>query len=226
MVRSLPLRRVLVLTAALLALSSAFAQQKPAPASSLTFTLENAEYSKNWPVSVVGITINGRPIRLDQPARVQGNWIKTVAVTLRNVSPKPIVRAGMLLSFPESGNGTQGNPYLGSWSTQGREPKIIWYAADGSYHPPPVAPPPLAPLRVPPGGLLRLSFDKDGDTVQAELAAKNATITKATLKFQSFYFADDSRWSGDTYALPPTAVPRRWTMVTKEEFFRGAKAAR
>ncbi|MGB9030177.1 MAG: hypothetical protein WCC27_08660, partial [Acidobacteriaceae bacterium] len=140
MVSSLPWRRPLVLTAALLALFPALAQLKPAPASAITFTLDNAAYSRNWPVSVVSITINSRPVRLDQPVRVQGNWIKTVVVTLRNVSPKPIVRAGMLISFPESGNGTQGNPYLASWSTQGREPKIIWYAVDGSYHPPPIAP--------------------------------------------------------------------------------------
>ena len=220
------MRRALVLTAALLALFPAFAQQKPAPASAITFTLENAEYSKNWPVSVVGITINSRPVRLDQPVRVQGNWIKTVAVTLtQRIAQTDCARGHVDRASPNPGNGTQGNPYLASWSTQGREPKIIWYAADGSYHPPPVAPPPLAPLRVPPGGLLRLSFAKDGDDCPGEASRQERTITRAELKFQSFYFADDSRWSGDTYALPPTSVPRRWTMVTKEEFFRGAKAA-
>jgi hypothetical protein len=225
MVRSLLLRRALILTAALLALCPAFAQQKPAPVSAITFTLEDAEYSRNWPVTVVGVTINGQPIRLDQPGRVQGNWIKTVVVTLRNVSPKPIVRAGMLISFPESGNGTQGNPYLASWSTRGREPKVVWMDAGGAYHPPPAPLVSPAPLRIPPGGLLRLTFDEDGDSVQAKLAGKNTLITRATLKFQRFYFADDSRWSGGTYALPPHGVPRRWTMVTKEEFFRGTKTA-
>lgn len=226
MVRSLLLRRALVVAAALLALSPGFAQQKPAPASAITFTLKDAEYSRNWPVSVVGITINGRHIRVDQPVLVQGNWIKTVVVTLRNISPKPIVRAGMLLSFPESGTGTQESPYLASWSTQGREPKVVWMGTDGTYHPPPAPPVPPAPLRIPPGGLLRLTFTKDGDVVQAKLAGTKANITRATLMFQSFYFADDSRWSGGTYALPPGAVPGRWTMVTKEEFFRGAKSAR
>ncbi|MGC2299282.1 MAG: hypothetical protein WA476_10800 [Acidobacteriaceae bacterium] len=217
--------RPLILTAALFVLAPAFAQQKPGPTTPVTFTLEDAEYSRNWPVSVVVVTINGRPIHLDQPVHVEGNWIKTVVITLRNLSPKPIVRAGMLITFPESGNGTQERPYLASWSTQGREQKVVWTGPHG-YHPPPTPPVSPAPLRIPPGGLLRLTFAKDGDTVQAKLAGTNARITRATLKFQSFYFADDSRWSGGTYALPPGAVPGRWTMVTKEEFFRGAKAAR
>jgi hypothetical protein len=223
MVRSLPLWRAFVLAAALPALFPAFGQQTPAPA--ITFALDSAAFSKNWPVSVVGITINGRPIQLDQPVRVQGNWIKTVVVTLRNLSPKPIVRAGMMLSFPESGNGTSQSPYQASWSTQGREPKIIWYAADGSYHPPPMAPAPLAPIRIPPGGLLRLAFARDGDAVQAKLAAINVPLTKATFSFQSFYFADDSRWTGGQYSLPPRKFPGHWTFLTKEQFFAGGKAA-
>jgi hypothetical protein len=129
------------------------------------------------------------------------------------------------MSFLESGDGSSDHPYEGSWSTQGREPKIIWYASDGSYHPPSMAPTPLAPLRVPPGGLLRLSFAKDGDAVQAKLAAINVPITKATLSFQSFYFADDSRWTGGQYSLPPRKFPGRWTFLTKEQFFAGGKAA-
>jgi hypothetical protein len=225
MVRSLPVWRAFVLAAALPALSPAFAQQKPAPESTITFTLDSAAFSKNWPVNVVSITISGRPIQLDQPVRVQGNWIKTVVVTLRNVSPKPITRGGMLLSFRESGDGTSQNPYQASWSTQGREPKIIWYAADGSYHPPPFAPTPLPPIHIPPGGLLRLSFAKDGDAVQAKLAARNVPITKALLSFQTFYFADDSRWSGWQYSLPPRKFPGHWTFLTKEQFFLGSKAA-
>ncbi|MGC2618796.1 MAG: hypothetical protein WA414_07110, partial [Acidobacteriaceae bacterium] len=207
------------------ALLSAGGQQKPAPVSPVTFTLDSAAFSRNWPVSVVSVTINGRPIQFDRPVRVQGNWIRTVVVTLRNVSPKPITRGGMLLSFREAGNGTQQDPYQASWSTQGREPKIIWYAADGSYHPPAFAPTPLAPIRIPPGGLLRLSFAKDGDDVQAKIAAKNVPITKAMLSFQTFYFADDSRWSGGQYSLPPRKFPGRWTFLTKEQFFQGSKTA-
>jgi hypothetical protein len=223
MVRSLPLWRAFVLAAALPALFPAFGQQTPA--SAITFTLKDAEYSRNWPVSVVGITMNGRPIQFNQPVRVQGNWIKTVVVTLRNVSPKPITRGGMLMSFLESGDGTSQNPYQASWSTQGREPKIIWYSPDGTYHAPAFAPTPLPPIRIPPGGLLRLSFAKDGDAVQAKLAAKNVPITKATLSFQSFYFADDSRWTGGQYSLPPRKFPGHWTFLTKEQFFQGSKAA-
>jgi hypothetical protein len=219
MVRTLPLRRALVVSAAWFVLSVAVAQDKPA--STITFTLNDAAFSKNWPVSVVSVTINGRPAQFSQPTRVQGDWIKTLVVTLRNVSPRPIVRAGMLVSFPESGNGTQQNPYEASWSTLGREPTVIWYASDGSYHPPPLPPAPLAPLRVPPGGLVRLSFAKDGDSVQAKLAATSVPITRATLSFQTFYFADDSRWSGGQYSMPPRKFPGHWTFLTKEEFFRG-----
>lgn len=225
MVRSLPVWRAFVLAGVLAAWFPAYGQQTPAPMSPITFTLKDAAFSQRWPVSVVGITINGRPIRFDEPVRVQGNWIRTVVVTLRNVSPRPITRGGMVMSFLESGDGTSQNPYLASWSTQGREPKIIWYAADGSYHPPAMAPTPLAPIRIPPGGLMRLSFARDGDAVQAKLVAKSVPITKATLSFQSFYFADDSRWTGGQYSLPPRKFPGHWTFLTKEEFFRGTKTA-
>lgn len=79
---------------------AAFAQAQPST-SSITFTLPDAGRSGDWPVAVQRVAIGGRPIRLDNPVRVQNGWVLTATITLRNVSPKTIVSGGMGFVFPE-----------------------------------------------------------------------------------------------------------------------------
>jgi hypothetical protein len=204
--------------------SAALAQQEPAMR--ITIDLQDAQKAANWPGVVTGVTIAGRSIRLGQPITVTDKWLGTMVVTLRNISPKAIVQLGMYLTFPESGNGSEENPYEAVWTSLGIVPKVVYTDRNGHYHPPPSFGAEPAPLRVPPGGMIRVSFSKNGDSVQAKLAEKHVAITKATLGFMTIYFADDSRWSAGTYLLPPSPVPGAWTIVTKEEFFRGAGTAR
>jgi hypothetical protein len=195
---------------------AAFAQQTTA--TRVTINLQDAQNAANWPVAVTGVSIAGRPVPLGRPITVNGKWLGETVVTLRNLSPKSIVQAGMYLTFPESGNGSPGNPYEGVGASLGLVPKVVYTDRNGKYHPPFGAQP--APLRVPPGGVTRLSFSKYGDAVQAELAQKGVPITRATLTFTTIYFADDSRWSAGQYYLAPKAVPGVWTRLTKDEFFR------
>jgi hypothetical protein len=68
------------------------------------------------------------------------------------------------------------------------------------------------PLHLAPGANLRLTFSTCGDAVQATLDSK--PIHKASLSRVAFYFADNSRWSAQQYALPPLPGTRLWRMVT------------
>ena len=77
------------------------------------------------------------------------------------------------------------------------------------------------PFHLAPGADLRLTFTC-GDAVQDTLASK--PIHQASLTFEVFYFADNSRWSAQQSALPPLPGTRQWRMVTPNEFLRSAQA--
>jgi len=205
---------------AVLLVVPACAQRPAAPAADITFALRDADRSATWPVAVREVAIDGKPIRLDRPVRLQGPWLRTVTITLRNVSPKTIVRGGIGLVFPESGDGSAAHPYEACFSEQGQVPKIVYLAHDG-YHLPPGYDL-QKPFHLAPGADLRLTFSTCSDAAQATLASK--PIHQASLAFETFYFADNSRWSAQEYALPPLPGTRQWRMVTPNEFLRSAHA--
>ncbi len=205
-------------SAALFLAIPACAQQPEAPAADITFSLGDASRSATWPVAVREVAIDGKSIRLDRPVHVQGSWLRTVTIILRNISPKAIVSGGIGLVFPESGDGSSTHPFGACWSGQGRVPKIVWLAPDG-YHLPPGYNL-QKEFSLAPGADVRLTFTACGDATQAKFAGK--VIHKASLTFETFYFADDSRWSAQQYALPPLPGTRQWRMVTPSEFLRSA----
>jgi hypothetical protein len=219
MLRRFP-RCWLLAPAAVLLVIAISAQQPSAPAADITFALRDADRSATWPIAIREVAIDGKPIRFDRPIRVEGSWLRTVTITLRNVSPKTIVRAGIGLVFPESGDGSSAHPYEACWSDQGQVPKIVYLAQDG-YHLPPGYDL-QKPLQLAPGADLHLTFSTCGDAAQAKLAGK--PIHKASLEVTTFFFADNSRWSAQQYALPPLPGTRQWRMVTPNEFLRSAHA--
>jgi hypothetical protein len=200
--------------------AAAFGQAEPS-SSAITFSLPDAGRSASWPVAVEGVAIGGRSIRLDSPVRVQNGWVPTATITLRNVSPKTIVSGGVILVFPEPGDGTQAHPRAACWPVQqGQVPKLVWLGHDGVYHLPPGWDR-QKPLELAPGAAMRFTFTSCGQDTDATLAS--GRIHQAMLTFETFYFADGSRWSAGQYALPPLPGTRQWRMVTKEEFFRGGR---
>jgi hypothetical protein len=213
-------------SAALLLLLSAYvvpacAQQPEPPAADITFAIRDANHTDTWPVSVREVAIDGKPIHLGASVHVQGLWISTVTITLRNVSPKTIVRGGIGIIFLEAGDGSAAHPFEACWSEQGQVPKIVYLAPDG-YHLPPGYDM-QKQLHFAPGADLRLTFSSCGDATQAKLAGQ--PIHQASLTFTTFYFADDSRWSAQQYYLPPLTGTRQWRRATPAEFLHSAHAA-
>jgi hypothetical protein len=194
---------------------SVFAQTQPA--AQITFVLKDTNRSADWPVEVRALTIKDRPVQVNSPVRVQDQWFRTVAITLRNVSPKTIVTGGIGLVFPESGDGSSANPYGACWSAPTQVPKLIYLGRDG-YHLPPGWDQ-QKPLHLAPGASIRLALSCEGES--DKLTGK--PIHQAVLTFETFYFADNSRWSAEQYALPPLPGTRQWRMVSRDEFLRSAK---
>lgn len=215
--------RWLALPAFLLTVPAAAPAQVQPSASAIRFTLPNADRSADWPVAVEKLSIAGSPIHLDRPVRVQNGWVRTATITLRNVSPKTIVSGGMGMVFPESGDGTAAHPRAACWPMQqGQVPKLVWLARDG-YHLPPGWEK-QKPLQLAPKAAIRFTFTSCGQDTDTALASQR--IHQAVLTFQTFYFADGSRWSAGQYALPPTPPSRSWSMVGKQEFLRSARTSR
>jgi hypothetical protein len=160
MLRRFPCRWLRASAAVLLVIPAcgvpACAQQSAEPAADITFALRDADHIATWPVAIREFAIDGKPIRFDRPVHVQGSWLRTVAVTLRNVSPKTIVQGGINLVFPESGDGSEAHPYEACWSQQGQVPKIVYLGHDG-YHLPPGYDL-QKPLQLAPGASIRLTF--------------------------------------------------------------------
>ncbi len=213
--------RWLAFAAFFLTMPAAASAQVQPPSSAITFTLPDAGRSADWPVAVQGVAIGGRPVRLDRPVRVQNGWERTATIRLRNISPKTIVSGGMGFVFPEPGDGTEAHPRAACWSVQqGQVPKLVWLGHDGVYHLPPGWER-QKPLQIAPGTAIRLTFTSCGEDTDTALAS--GRLHQALLTFETFYFADGSRWSAEQYALPPLSGTRSWRMVSRDEFLRSAK---
>jgi len=198
--------------------------QSQTPTSVITFTPPDADRSADWPVAIQTVMIGGRPIQLGGPVRVRAGWVPTATITLRNISPKVIVSGGVLLVFPEPGDGTEAHPRAACWPVQqGQVPKLVWLGRDGEYHLPPGWER-QKPFHVAPGAAVRLTFASCGQGTDAALAS--GRFHQALLSFETFYFADGSRWSARQYALPPPHGTHAWSLVSREEFLRSAKGKR
>lgn len=61
-------------------------------------------------LEVVSVTVNGKEIVLGMPFRAEGEWLKTLSVTVKNISDKPISAVRLNFGLPEAkyGSGSSG----------------------------------------------------------------------------------------------------------------------
>jgi len=137
---------------------------------------------------------------------VSGDWLGSVKVIVQNTSPPPIVYGTMVLSFPETGSGQQGNPIFNTVANLGRFPDIGLYRHEGTKATLPAFAAAAAPISIATGG--QMEFDLTTNQADQPVAYKQAggQIIKVTLQFQDFHFDADN--TGATLFLDPSDVFR------------------
>jgi hypothetical protein len=180
----------------------------------VTFHLNGGKNSP--PVKIVHLMLGQTEIPLDSPVHVEGMWMPKISVVVQNISPKTIVKGGVMFSFPEAIAVANNRPVYGLVMSLGQPPKRAYIRRDGTI--PPYNAPLQPQIRIAPGASMTFTPFPDANQVQAtayELAGK---ITKANINFDTIYFEDDSKWVAGQYyiAVPPPVV---WQSVTPAEFF-------
>lgn len=185
----------------------------------ITFTVWNIDHSPQWPIAIGSIQINNQTVPLGQPMKVHGAWLSSLTIALQNISPKRVVFGAVNLVFPESGDGTLAKPWITAHAYIGRPPDSILYLPDGTrYRYPPGKKLPMQ-VSIPPRGVMTFRFDRDGATVQSQLAAAIGSVTKARIEIYALYFADGTRWIAESYQEPVSLTPPvHWKPVTRQQF--------
>lgn len=187
--------------------------------SSVIFTVYDYNpHSSEWPIKVMKLMLGDKEIPLDVAVHVEGHWLRTLRLIAQNVSSKNIVRAVVFYEFPETGKGTPDSPRDVTISGFGKYPDYALYRADGTKTERPSHEPEA--VLVPPGGIMTFpSIAEVGEKDhQAEAYQKaNGQITRVTIKFNSIYFSDNSKWMAETYFVPSSSVGH-WDKVSPEQF--------
>jgi hypothetical protein len=191
----------------------------------VTFTAYDYEQNRaRWPISIKQILIGNREIQLGRPVPVSGNWLGSVKVIVQNASPRPIVYGTMVLSFPETGTGQQGSPIFTTVANLGRFPDIGLYRHDGTKATLPAFAAAAAPISIATGE--QMEFDLTTSQADQPVAYNQAggQITKVTLLFQDFHFADNTKWTAETYFVP-TSTPGQWQIIPAQQFLSSTEPA-
>jgi hypothetical protein len=184
----------------------------------VTFTAYDYEQNQaKWPISIKQVLIGNREIQLGKPVPVSGNWLGSVKVIVQNTSPRPIVYGTMVFSFPETGSGQQGSPIFTTIANLGRFPDIGLLRHDGTKATLPAFARAATPISIAPGG--QMEFDLTTNQADRPFAYNQAggQITKVTVLFQDFYFADNTKWTAETY-FSPTGTPGQWQIIPAQQF--------
>jgi hypothetical protein len=173
------------------------------------------------PVKVLSVMEGDRDIPLDTPFPVHGMWLRDIKVVLQNTSTKTIVSGGVILSYPETGDGTPQRPLITTALIRGRRPDHAYMRKDGTLTPRHEEGSPSVPLAFAPGATLTLTVGaKLGDLNQATITQAAGNVSRVTIQLTEYYFDDASMWiSGNYFAAEPP--PERYRKVTLQEFSSG-----
>lgn len=190
----------------------------------VTFTAHDYDENQgSWPIAIKQILIGGQEVQLGEPVSVSGDWLSAVRVTVQNTSPHRIVYGTMVLSFPETGSGQHGSPIFTTIANQGKFPDVGLFRHDGTKSTLPAFAGAATPISIAPGA--QMTFDLAANQADQPFAYNQAggQITKVTLLFQDFYFADNAKWTAETY-FAPTGTPGQWRAIPAEQFLHPTQA--
>lgn len=198
------------------AIGSAHSQGLPATLEKINFSI--SAQGKSAPIKVSRLLLDGISVPIDTPVSVSDNWLSKVVVEVKNASAKDIVSGQLIISFPETGTGIQGehSPIITSIASVGIAPATAFRRKDGSSRPIPSDMLQRVKIQIPSGGTIRFDFSKDITTLNDAYRIANQ-IHKVEISPSQFYFADGSKWQSGTFILPVSA-PILWKIVSPDKF--------
>jgi hypothetical protein len=177
---------------------------------------------RNAPVKITHVMLGDKEVPLDTPVPVSGMWVRNLSVVVQNISPKVIVQGGIILTYPETGDGSSSKPTLSTILSLGRYPPHAFIQRDGTDKA--ITGRPLPPeIKVLPGSSMTFKIENypDLDQIKAQEIIGHP-LTKLNIQFPaSYYFEDGSIWRGSSYYVP-VPPPVVWREITDTEFFGGA----
>jgi hypothetical protein len=194
------------------------------PLAEVTFSPNDHEDQGKWPVAIKRVLMDGRDIPLGKPVHVSGNWLSSIKVIVENTTSRPIVFGTMILNFPETGSGQPTSPVFTTVANQGRYPDIALYRYDGTEATLPGFASAAAPISIAPGANMTFDFAQNQADQPIAYDKAGGQITKVSIFFQVFYFADNTKWTADTY-FAPTGVPGQWQIIPPQQFMHSTPSA-
>src|ERR1035437_10319499 len=88
--------------------------------------------TRNAPVQITHVMLGDKEVPLDTPVPVSGMWVRNISVVVQNISPKVIVQGGIILTSPETGDGSSSKPTLSTILSLGRYPPHAFIQRDGT----------------------------------------------------------------------------------------------
>ena len=223
-----------MLRSRLLSLSVALLTSAPFAAADGEKTVEVEPQHQTNPVEVARIVIGAQevqcglwmPRRQRQPivpVAAGEDWLRSMVVYLSNRSDQTIVFAQLLLSFPETGDGSQSAPIRTEHIQLGRiPPNVTSLDKQGK----PVVQPPAAALAFAPGEALAVKIgDYLQDTNTSDAPTPLSQLSKCLIAKGTFFFANGMRWAGwSGFSVPDPMQPAKFKKLP-DDYFPGDPSA-
>ena len=165
------------------------------------------------PVEITALRVRGNPLNFGQPFSSNDDWVRGLAVNVRNISGRNIIYARVALNFPLD-DLPDGNPDASVYRIN-----LVY-----GYHPQSneTALPEITPLA--PGGTVTLTVSEVEErglrrTLRARGVGRALLLTRAKIFTEVVFFDQNTMWGGDRiYRRDPST--RQWNPVTDQTSLR------
>ncbi len=157
-----------------------------------------------------GLVLSPAEIQPVTPIQAGDDWLQNVTIYLLNRTNKTIVEGQIVLVFPETGDGSPGNPLRVYNVTLGRLPASAAYS--GRTGQAIVEPPSVQPISFAPSQTLQVHLSDYIDNIKASIDnLAFSAVTKCVIRRGAFFFGDGMRWFAGSYYVPDPQHPGKFT---------------
>ena len=155
----------------------------------------------------------------ERPFQAGGDWLKNMTIYVKNRTDKAVAWVSVGLFFPDTGNGTPGEPISGLNIPLGRIPTVdipTVKTADGK---PLHLPPSFKPLGLQPGQEVVVHLADYMDRIKSvvENVMPLSMVAKLKVGISDCYFNDGMRWGG-YYSVPDSIDPSKMKNLPSHYF--------